>query len=305
MEKHLIECRPRLPSDGRSAAARYQASRFAVDGHQVEQTPHTFAACRGCSRPDGTIRAPSFVETVGNRESDVRMPVLTTGRSIFAIVVMLQFSGISAGAANMPLPDRNPMRVPAAPLPERNPIREAGLPLPERNPNRIAPETETAHASPPEARRTTRRQRADAKPDDAAEAKPDPTKWSDAEIAAERARCEVMLKDLPGRHGARRSDPQGRMRRRRAGDPDQRWQGSRGASRAAGDRHLQHGRRHGAMDREGRAADRAQDPWRPDHAHEHHRPLFVPPGARTNIDAPQRARPRQRARHPRLRHRAR
>jgi hypothetical protein len=115
------------------------------------------------------------------------MPVLTTGRSIFAMVLMLQFSGISAGAANMPLPDRNPMRVPAVPLPERNPIREAGLPLPERNPNRVAPEAETAHTSPPET-----------KPDEAPEeAKPDPTKWSDAEIAAERARCEVMLKDLP------------------------------------------------------------------------------------------------------------
>ncbi|MEO8651789.1 MAG: extensin family protein [Hyphomicrobiaceae bacterium] len=128
------------------------------------------------------------------------MPVLTTGRSIFAIVVILQFSGISAGAANMPLPDRNPMRVPAAPLPERNPIREAGLPLPERNPNRISPETETAHASPPEATADPDAKAdaaSDAKPDDAAEAKPDPTKWSDAEISAERSRCEVMLKDLP------------------------------------------------------------------------------------------------------------
>jgi hypothetical protein len=115
------------------------------------------------------------------------MPVLTTGRSIFAIVVILQFTGISAGAATMPLPERNPLRIAEKiPLPERNPIREAGLPLPERNPDRIAPEAQTADASPP-----------DDKPGDAAEAKPDPTKWKDEEIAAERARCEVLLKDLP------------------------------------------------------------------------------------------------------------
>jgi hypothetical protein len=80
------------------------------------------------------------------------MPVLTTGRSIFAIVLMLQFSGISAGAANMPLPDRNPMRVPAIPLPERNSIREAGLPLPERNPNRVAPVTLISVGKDPEVR---------------------------------------------------------------------------------------------------------------------------------------------------------
>ena len=124
------------------------------------------------------------------------MPVLTTGRSIFAIVVMLQFPGISAGAATMPLPERNPLRLAEAiPLPERNPIREAGLPLPERNPMRIAPETETAHATPPDTK-------ADEKPADAPEAKPepakpDPNKWPDADIAAERARCETILKDLP------------------------------------------------------------------------------------------------------------
>ena len=123
------------------------------------------------------------------------MPVLTTGRSISALVVMLQCVGISAGAANMPLPDRNPQRIAEGmPLPERNPIREAGLPLPERNPNRLAPEVETAHASPPDAKSDPK---ADAKPDDSTETKPDPTKWSDEEVAAERARCEVLLKDLP------------------------------------------------------------------------------------------------------------
>ena len=129
------------------------------------------------------------------------MPVLTTGRSIFAIVVILPFSGISASAAEMPLPERNPMRLAESiPLPERNPIREAGLPLPERNPMRVAPETETAHATPPDAK-------ADEKPAEAPEAKPepakpepekpDPNKWPEADIAAERARCETMLKDLP------------------------------------------------------------------------------------------------------------
>jgi hypothetical protein len=122
------------------------------------------------------------------------MPVLTADRSIIAIVVMLQFFGIAAGAANMPLPDRNPLRVAAMPLPERNPIRDAGLPLPERNPNRVGPEAETAHASPPDVKADTK---ADEKPGDAAAAKPDPNKWSDEETAAERARCEVMLKDLP------------------------------------------------------------------------------------------------------------
>ena len=122
------------------------------------------------------------------------MPILTAGRSVIAIVAILQFAGIATGLANVPLPDRNPLRVPAMPLPERNPIREAGLPLPERNPSRVAPEVETAHASPPETKPDTK---ADAKPEEASPAKPDPNKWSDEEIAAERARCEVMLKDLP------------------------------------------------------------------------------------------------------------
>ena len=119
------------------------------------------------------------------------MPVLTAARSIVAIVVILQFVGMSAGAANMPLPERNPLRVAEEmPLPERNPIRAADLPLPVRNPSRVGPEVETAHASPPDTK-------ADAKPDEATPAKPDPNKWSDEDIAAERARCEVMLKDLP------------------------------------------------------------------------------------------------------------
>jgi hypothetical protein len=123
------------------------------------------------------------------------MPVLTTRRSIGVIVAVLQFSGISAGAANIPLPDRNPQRVAEAmPLPERNPVREAGLPLPERNPNRVAPEAEIAATSPPDA---TEDPKADLTPEDTPDAKPDPTKWSDEEIAAERARCEVILKDLP------------------------------------------------------------------------------------------------------------
>lgn len=123
------------------------------------------------------------------------MAVLTTRRSMFAILAMLQFAGISAGAADMPLPDRNPLRVAeATPLPERNPIREAGLPLPERNPNRVAPEAEVASASPPH---DTTDPKTDAKPDDPPEAKPDLTKWRDEEIAEERARCEVILKDLP------------------------------------------------------------------------------------------------------------
>jgi hypothetical protein len=123
------------------------------------------------------------------------MPVLTTRRSIVVIVAMFQFSGISAGAATMPLPDRNPLRVAEAmPLPERNPIREAGLPLPERNPNRVAPEAEIAATSPPDA---VADPKTDAKPDDTSDAKPNLTKWSDEEIAEERARCEVILKDLP------------------------------------------------------------------------------------------------------------
>ena len=123
------------------------------------------------------------------------MPVLMTGRSMLTLFVVFHFAGTSAVVANMPLPDRNPLRVAEAmPLPERNPIREAGLPLPERNPNRIAPEAEIAHASPPDAKADPK---SDAKPDGATESKPDPNKWRDEEIAAERARCEVILKDLP------------------------------------------------------------------------------------------------------------
>jgi hypothetical protein len=123
------------------------------------------------------------------------MPVLTTRRSIFAIVAMLQFAGMSPGAADLPLPERNPLRVAeATPLPQRNPIREAGLPLPERNPNRVVPEAQVAATSPPDANNDPE---ADAKPDDPPDAKPHPTKWSDEQIAEERARCEVILKDLP------------------------------------------------------------------------------------------------------------
>lgn len=123
------------------------------------------------------------------------MPVLAAARSILAILVMLQFFGLSAGAATMPLPERNPVRVAEEmPLPERNPIRDAGLPLPERNPSRVGPDVETAHASPPETKPETK---GDAKPEEATPAKPDPNKWGEEEIAAERARCEVMLKYLP------------------------------------------------------------------------------------------------------------
>lgn len=158
------------------------------------------------------------------------MRVLTTGRTSAVAVMLLISAGTVAGAQGLPLPERNPLRESGAlPLPERNPQRDTlasadGFILPERNPTRDSvgdtgdfnlpernPMRETiadaddlnlpkrnplraASLTLPE--RNPARLEPDDGGDDEEELKPDPNKWSDEEIAAERANCAEILNGL-------------------------------------------------------------------------------------------------------------
>lgn len=122
------------------------------------------------------------------------MRLLTTAGPMAAALLLLHLAG-SAAATNVPLPERNPVRESELPLPERNPVREAELPLPERNPERAAalpiPERNPLRTIP-EAEHNKLGRWPKLLP-----GTPEILKaWTDEEIAAERARCAEVLKDV-------------------------------------------------------------------------------------------------------------
>ncbi len=124
------------------------------------------------------------------------MRALTALGPITAGLVLLLAAGAAAEVplpernpvreTELPLPERNPQREGEMPLPERNPVREAELPLPERNPLRVVPEASV-----------------DAKRDKGGRwpkllpGTPEILKtWTEEEINAERERCAEVLKGI-------------------------------------------------------------------------------------------------------------